>query len=419
MWIDDVTDALDAADPSRPRRDPAFPGAVGLGRRPGAPARVAGVVTYALPTSDPAAMAAFVDEVRGHLAVAHPFVFASTPVELAEDGRNFRLPPLTGEEVAFFNEGLVPSPFPSTFLEYERGDGRKIGILAVEGIDPSGTEVVDLWRFARAADGEGRICLDMTGYAIRLVRTGTMPASLPEGIDPGDVDPSILEGIASGGAARVPRERIYTGLVDPFDGHDAQHLLKTVGHAADGVERSADDIAASMRDEAMVFVYLALMLGSTSTTVERAAPRGLSDRRRVAAGLSRTREHHVVHLYPRGIREALASEGGGVAAHRRVHWRRSHSRRLPSGRSVVVARHVVGFRRLDGTTLAPNAYAVSARVVAARRAAASPAGDRGLVVPPATGGETPPAAATGPRPTPAARGNAAFEAALDDILSRG
>lgn len=277
------------------------------------------VMTYGR-VVDEAAVRARNGRVLAGIERAHAFAFEDYPVETDAEGRT-TMPNPTPDEVGFFARRLLPLPFPTSFLSFDR-DGTAVGVLVEERDDR-----VDVTRVEHFPDADA---LFVSPFTLEVSYGDGPSARFEDGL-----------GLLGAYRARVAE----LNGVDPAD------------HAA---------LDRVMTSDAMTMIYLVAMLSSTSSEVESHGPRPFATRRRRAAGLDPEMPHRVVRLLPRAVRDAIAADGDGERAHRRIHWRRSHLRTLADGRQVVVARHVVGYRSLaDKEALAPNAYAATAALAAA------------------------------------------------------
>ena len=378
MLITDLVDALDGRQRGVSRHVDG--GRRGFRKRADASKRTGILFVVEGADADPTETEAVLDELRETLRAAHAFTFADTPLEGRPDG-TWSMPTLSPEEAGFWNDGLIPTPFPTCFYEYETPARQKVGILAREGGDASGARWVDLWKVvdmgshpSSAFHGRATPVLDVDAFAVRLHRMGTIPRRLPAGVDPRTVDALVAEMTASpdeaveavlsrarGRVVGVPVDRVGSLAARTAQ---VRRLLLEQGFDLDaGI--GVGMVEAAVRGHDAIFAFLTMMIGSTSTTVEEVEPRPFANRRRAERGLSRDPSHRLVRIVPRRIAEALERDGEGPKGHRRIHWRRSHLRHYASGKVAVIPRHVVGLRTLDEKAPAPNEYLVGRRTGAA------------------------------------------------------
>ena len=323
---------------------------------------------------------------------AHDFSLEDTPNEVDEEGRNVT-PATTDDESTFFNAGLVAMPFPKVTFSYRQRDGNDALLVAVADRpdDPtSGVRTVEIFRTAG---------LGLWTYALstQLARTGgpEEAAAWSRGVGLTEGQRARLDAGESLGAVMTSIH--LKSLIDPFGiGPATLRLLARQGPV------EPNDL---VRDADML-VYLLVMLGSTSTELRRVEPGKNANRLRVRKGLPAEAGVTTVRLVPREIAEDMRAGGDEAAAWRRIHWRRSHARHLASGRTVVVCRHVVGYRRLDGTELAANGYVMTKRL--SERAATR---SRGEAANPAR------TIARDPGPEPAMRGRVDVEALRAEVAA--
>lgn len=88
-------------------------------------------------------------------------------------------------------------------------------------------------------------------------------------------------------------------------------------------------------------VYLTLMLNSKSSEVTTSpAPKALNAAR-TKRGHTPLADHRIVTIVPKNYSHVKGADGIDRRSPR-LHWRRSHLRKLPTGKSIVIARMLVG-----------------------------------------------------------------------------
>jgi hypothetical protein len=107
----------------------------------------------------------------------------------------------------------------------------------------------------------------------------------------------------------------------------------------DPMERAL--ITMNSKSSSVLMTWLTLMLNSRSTEKTRTVPPGKPISRRAARGAALLASHTVVTIMP-GAYLAAQRRLGGTHRSPRLHWRRSHIRRLASGREIIIPRFLVG-----------------------------------------------------------------------------
>lgn len=267
----------------------------------------------AVPNINPSYKIAFIewmDATAKRIKESQHFVFENLPISVDGSG-GMNLPGLTKEEQDMFSMGLLPLPFELCWFEVpfrEEEQGSEILCYLLEETD-SGFMAIPF----RIIDGNKDVkAIQITGERWEVVK----------GI-PGEAAPNIHFYDTFGGAGVMDMARMEMGMeVDQ----------KTL-----------------MKGEVGLISYLLLMLSSKTTEFyTNEAPTKLNKRRR-AKGKAEIPEHRVVSIIPRkAVREYRDQEKGtaqsGARSSPRIHWRRSHLRQLSNGKSVVVARALIGYR---------------------------------------------------------------------------
>ena len=108
-----------------------------------------------------------------------------------------------------------------------------------------------------------------------------------------------------------------------------------------------------------------IMLCSRTTEVVKVAEPTALNKKRAKAGKSPLKSHYVIDVIPREIRLLMrrddARRGDREPSHVRLHWRRSHMRRLKDGREIPVVRCLVGYRGIDGHEVVPTSYKIAGK----------------------------------------------------------
>lgn len=335
IW-DDVVDSLDGAiREGCPTRQMPSGLVLDVPNRRGYPLLVSGATG-----ADIEAVRTWLAGVVHDLADAHPFTFQNIPFE--RDGFRPVYPACDPEEFAFFNEGLVPVPYPLAWFEYE-GAGATSGLLVKET-----GQLVELVEFSKVTVS-GFTHVRVFPWVQQIYRGG--PASLPAGVQPTfQSDASMLK----------DREtRLTKGVLDPL----GLYLRgKTYEAAQMGVDPTSDEVDMVMLRESGFLVYLLVMLGSRSTETQVDQPGKFANRKRREKGLRPLPAVTTVRVVPRWIVERLRAEGEDIHASPRMHWRRSHLRTLSEGRRIVIPRCLVGFKALDGSEILEGALGHRYRV---------------------------------------------------------
>jgi hypothetical protein len=100
-------------------------------------------------------------------------------------------------------------------------------------------------------------------------------------------------------------------------------------------------ITMNSKSSSVLMTWLTLMLNSRSTEKTRTVPPGKPISRRAARGAALLASHTVVTIMP-GAYLAAQRRLGSTHRSPRLHWRRSHIRRLASGREIIIPRFLVG-----------------------------------------------------------------------------
>lgn len=266
----------------------------------------------------------WMDMMADAIAASQHFVFENIPI--TEDGQGgMDLPGVTEEEREMFSMGLLPLPFPSCWFEaptYQQERGSEhlaYHLLETEdGFMATPFRIIE-WR------GMERI-IQMTGEYWQIMR----------GV-PGETLPSTQVYDPFGGAALMLQASAEMG--NPLDHHTI------------------------VAGEVGFLTYLLLMLSSKTTEFRQVAAPEKLNRRRAAKGKAPIPEHRVVSIIPHGaLKEYRAQERemreGRSRASPRIHWRRSHLRQLASGKKVVVARSLVGYRADPEREIVSHSYRV-------------------------------------------------------------
>lgn len=230
---------------------------------------------------------------------AQCFLFENFPIDHEDDDVTIiTLPGVTREERQMFTDGLIPLPFPMSLFEF-RTPGGECFIFLIEELRPG----------------------HIRAMPIRLHRDVVMLG--------GDV------------------WEIEGGFVSI---HDPNAFASIYGQTTG---QSKMDYQEMVKGEVGAIIYMMLMLVSRSTETTRVEPPAKLNAARVRRGKRPLKSHTVVSIVPKRIVRRIQREEGEDAAawHRaspRLHWRRSHVRTLASGKRIVIARMLVGYRGKDG-----------------------------------------------------------------------
>lgn len=252
-----------------------------------------GAVKYPALMELPGATPEMARIVADKIAGAQKFDFGNLVLEVKEtisSGIVYELPELTPDERSFWIQGLIPLPYPVCWFEFTLNRSRS-GLL----VEEVGTQ----WRCQRLDWGAQALLFDgITTAADRMKQ---------------DPDDSLVMEV-------VGNTPLYRQL-----------------------ERSGSIVAGANIATAMYMaIYMALMLNSRTTDVEKSAPppAGLN-KQRARRGRAPLQAHSIVTIVP----ARFQSRGDGTGTHRppRLHWRRSHIRHYeshtPSSRWVPNAVH--------------------------------------------------------------------------------
>jgi hypothetical protein len=221
---------------------------------------------------------------------AEKFEFVSLPLEPAAEPGVFRLPKLTRDEAEAWCEGLLPLPAPCVWYEFTYNN--RSGLLLIE----DGTK----WQLERLEwlPGEAFVV-----FGVRVT------------IDRASFDPLAPIG-----------EGFYSGNLDLIRRLTPEKRSEVFGH------------------DALLAIYLTLVINSRSTEVTRESPPPQLNKARDKRGVTPLFDHRVVRIVPQ--RFLRGAPGGGTHASPRLHWRRSHIRTLyrgtPDERRILIPRCLVG-----------------------------------------------------------------------------
>lgn len=248
----------------------------------------------------------WMDDIASRIERAQHFVFENIPMESDAEEGSMTLPGVTPEERDMFSMGLLPLPFESCWFE---------------AATPSGSEYLSYY-------------LEETETGYRATPFRVLESGL-RGVQVTGEHWDIVRGVPEKSAPTVD-------IYDTFGGAALMHEMQQEYYGGN-LDRSM-----IIKGEVGFLTYLLLMLSSRTTEVrEEQAPVKLNKKRK-AKGLAPIPAHRVVSIIPRGaVREYRDQERAGGTANRsspRIHWRRSHLRQLANGKTVVVARALVGYK---------------------------------------------------------------------------
>lgn len=289
---------------------------------------IEGAPALALPnvsTSRQRDMIAWIDQVALDIRRAQVFVFENVPLGDASDG-TMDLPGVTEEELAMIGDGLIPLPYNLCWFEIAAPSGAEtLAYLLSETED--GFVVAPFRVIEGVEDVPKEGAIQISGEVWCISRN---PG--------GGAGPSIQVNDPFGGGA-IYRE-FSSGM---------------------GLNLSPEDL---VRGEVGMISYLLIMLSSRTTEIEQvAAPEKLNRARQRRGNKAPIPAHRIVSIIPRQIAREMRREVGASSDARtlrsspRLHWRRSHIR-VRDGKSMVVARHLVGYKAADGREMVTHDYRV-------------------------------------------------------------
>lgn len=228
---------------------------------------------------------------------AEKFDFGTLFLEKMEDENKASVwlcPRLTTDEEGFWHDGLIPLPAPLCWFEYALGTART-GLLV--------NTVGNKWRAARLDITKDDVIV-FDGMAVQAQQLGNM------------------RGIAD-------NEQLSVELLGNLEFYNTVSS-KTWQEA---------NVGAIMP----MVKYLTLMLNSRTTENLQATVSTALNKKRQKNGLTPLPDHRVVRIVPR--RFQYERHADGTLSERRsprLHWRRSHKRTYADGKSIVIARMLVG-----------------------------------------------------------------------------
>jgi hypothetical protein len=263
---------------------------------------------------------------------AQVFEFLNVPVEQDGEG-SFDLPGVDEVELGMWRDGIIPVPFPACWFEIPVTSlhGKEVMCYYIEELDGRSGMMVTPFRLMKLRT---RQILQFTGEFWRSQRRGS------------DGTPTLV-------------------VEDPFGG--AADFMKATQMATQEIwGRKALDRGTQVKGEAGLLHYLLVMLVSRTTeTTPVEAPVKLN-KQRAQKGRSPIPPSRVVSIIPKGIAAQIRrddhsgerGEGGTIRSSPRLHWRRSHLRTTASGKTIPVARALVGYKAADGREFVPHEYRV-------------------------------------------------------------
>lgn len=229
----------------------------------------------------------------------------------------WEVPSLTDEENMFFDQGLIPLPAPQVWYEFKIG-GYTSGFLIDEDRGWAVTRIdYERHQGTGAIDGV-------------WVRRKNVPKSAVPGVVPPVVVPPTNYEYEVDGEPEYLRKCYGSDITFEEQGDFTKGFMPKMGM------RMAHASNWSLGR------YLTLMINSRSSTRVKvdgvepgyAPPKAGKKEPRVA--------HTVVTIVPREYYERARLEGEATRSPPRLHWRRSHQRRLHNGKIIVIARMLVG-----------------------------------------------------------------------------
>lgn len=216
--------------------------------------------------------------------------------------------PLTPEEHQFWADGLIPLPNPeATYFEY-RLDGWNIGYLV---------RSTPHWEVTR-------------------IDWGKSP------------DNGMFHYFASGTWVRILDSKDWAQGGEPLCEYGGDSSFRGRIERLEG-----DRYRRGLKADIKATIYLALMLNSKSTDIDKMAAPVKLNKARIKSGREPFPEHYIVTIAPTRFRQD--GDTTGTHASPRLHWRRSHLRELRDAegkvhKKVIIPRHLVGKRELGEVT---------------------------------------------------------------------
>jgi len=202
----------------------------------------------------------------------------------------WRVPKLTEDEFQFWAEGLVPLPAPLCWYEFVINKCRSGLLIKRED---------EHWKILRLDyTDQGVLLVDM--YVVCTPGKGIQNGGIPISID---IDGQL-----------VPNAR------EVFGGTVVKDLAPLVNLA----------------------IYFSLMLVSRTTEITREVVPQKLKQAQIKRGGTPLQDHRIVRIVPERFTRHEPNIGGQVRMSPRLHWRRSHTRKLQSGQVIVIARMLVG-----------------------------------------------------------------------------
>lgn len=233
---------------------------------------------------------------------------------------------ITEDESRMFLEGVIPIPFDTCWIERSTRNDHLVKHCYLVARDPDEPRRIMMQWFLWLTLGDGRnIC--MSDLSMVSIMTG-------------------------------PFKGDYVNLEtsEAFEDPDRE------------VERKAHPFFGSRTPSYATFNEVAItciMLCSRTTEVVKVEAPERLNAKRAKNGKTPLKSHYVIDVIPREVRVRMkADDESGRSkepSHVRLHWRRSHKRRLADGRVVPVIRHLVGYRGIDGHDVAPTSYRIAGR----------------------------------------------------------
>lgn len=212
----------------------------------------------------------------------------------------WRIPQLTGDELEWWRQGLIPLPYPICWYEFVIG-GWRSGMLVYEGEGPEA-----YWRTERLEYLHNINHIMYDGLVSRCNRHQVVMDANTE---------STMEG---------SRELCVEveGDVDVL-----RHL------AQPGLRKFLNN---NLTANVPLSIYLTLMLNSKTTEVTHAVLPEKLVKKQMKKGRTPLPPHRIVTIVPQRFRGMPAAEpGGGTHRSPRLHWRRSHLRRYKGSKVVI------------------------------------------------------------------------------------
>jgi hypothetical protein len=246
-----------------------------------------------------------VEELLSYMRQAEVFDFGDIPCEPSPRKGVFVAPELTDDEFEFWHEGLIPLPAPVCWYEFH-----------INGI-PSGMIITTI---------DGMIVSQRVDF------TASTKTKAAECVVDG-IWTHLKPGRFSLLYSRFPMVKAFI-----------QKLMQD--------DREFVEINYAVNPQ--LTVYMSLMLNSQTTEVRQWNPEASVNRLRRLRNKLPLKSHTIVTIVPKRFIIEGREKGESTGNHKRLHWRRSHTRTMHRGQAnefkIVIPRFLVGKRELGEIT---------------------------------------------------------------------